>query len=160
AFNGSKNFPPGTLVEWLQKKGLGFGGDTNASTSFSATVYQLDLPTSDEAMVADGLKVMRDVGDGLALRDKAMGSERGGLAGEERERDSAQWRVGRKEIETVFAGSLIPQRIPIGVKAERDKFDGKSIRAFYERFYRPENCTLILVGDLEGRDPTAQITKG
>jgi zinc protease len=159
AFNGSKNFPPGTLVEWLQKKGLGFGGDTNAMTDFGQTIYQLDLPTSDEAMLADGLKVMHDVCDGLLLADKEVNDEKGVIDGEERERDSAQWRVGRKTIELLFAGSRIPQRIPIGLKSERDHFDGKSIRAFYDRCYRPENCTLILVGDLHGRDPTQQIAE-
>jgi zinc protease len=159
AFNGSKAFPPGTLVEWLQKKGLEFGADTNAMTDFGQTIYQLDLPTSDEAMLADGLKVMHDVCDGLLLLDKEVNDEKGVIDGEERERDSAQWRVGRKTIETLFAGSLIPLRIPIGVKSDRDKFDGKSIRAFYDRCYRPENCTLIVVGDLHGRDPTKQIAE-
>src|SRR5262245_36051125 len=77
AFNGSKQFPPDELIKWLQKKGLSFGADTNASTDFSQTIYQLDLPTSDEAMVADGLTVMRDVGDGLLLADKEVNSEKG-----------------------------------------------------------------------------------
>jgi zinc protease len=159
AFNGSKRFPAGKLIEWLQQKGLSFGADTNASTDFSQTIYQLDLPTSDEAMVEDGLTVMRDVGDGLLLADKEVNDEKGVIDGEERERDSAGWRVFVKMLDTVFAGSRVAERIPIGRKSARDVFDGKAIRAFYERFYRPENCTVVLVGDLEGRDPTAQITK-
>jgi zinc protease len=47
AFNGSRHYPAGTLIEWFQKHGMAFGADTNASTSFSETVYQIDLPTSD-----------------------------------------------------------------------------------------------------------------
>jgi len=159
AFNGSKLFPSGQLIEWLQQKGLAFGADTNAMTDFSQTIYQLDLPTSDEAMVADGLSVMRDVGDGLLLADAEVNKERGVIDGEERERDSARWRVFVKTIDAVFGGSRLPVRIPIGVKSARDAFDGKSIRAFYERFYRPENCTVVLVGDFAGRDPTAQVAK-
>ncbi len=157
AFNGSKNFPPGTLVEWLQKHGLGFGGDTNAMTDFSQTIYQLDLPTADEAMVADGLKVMRDVVDGLLLLDEEIGSEKGVIDGEERERESADFRAMRKSLETMFDGTLIPSRMPIGTKAARDAFDSKSMRAFYERWYRPDNCTLLIVGDLGGRDPVPAI---
>src|SRR5262245_25439805 len=37
AFNGSEHFAPGTLVEWFQRHGMGFGGDTNAGTEFSQT---------------------------------------------------------------------------------------------------------------------------
>ncbi len=157
AFNGSKHFAPGTLVEWLQQHGLGFGGDTNAFTSFGQTIYMLDLPTADEAMVADGLRVLRDVTDGLLLLDEEIGSEKGVIDGEERESDSAEFRAMCKTLETVFAGTLIPQRMPIGTKAARDTFESKAMRAFYERWYRPENCTLLVVGDLDGRDPTHQI---
>ena len=157
AFNGSKHFPPGTLVEWLQKHGLGFGGDTNAMTDFSQTIYQLDLPTADEAMVADGLKVMRDVVDGLLLQDAEIDAEKGVIDGEERERESADFRAMRQSLETMFAGTLIPKRLPIGTKAARDAFDRKAMRAFYEKWYRPDACTLLIVGDLGGRDPVPAI---
>src|SRR6185436_498418 len=46
AFNGSVQFPAGTLIEWFQKHGMAFGADTNASTNFSQTVYKLDLPNA------------------------------------------------------------------------------------------------------------------
>src|SRR3954454_6697681 len=39
AFNGSAHYPPGTLVEFFQRMGMSFGGDTNANTSFDRTVY-------------------------------------------------------------------------------------------------------------------------
>ncbi|MSR48042.1 MAG: insulinase family protein [Planctomycetes bacterium] len=158
AFNGSKHFPPGTLVEWLQKHGLGFGGDTNAMTDFSQTVYQLDLPTNDEVMLSDGLRVMRDVVDGLLLQDTEINAEKGVIDGEERERESAQFRAMRHAMEVLFAGTRVPQRMPIGTKAARDAFDSKAMRAFWERWYRPDQCTLLLVGDLRGRDPVPAIT--
>ena len=44
AFNGSKNYPPGTLIEFFQRMGMSFGADTNAFTSFDRTVYMIDLP--------------------------------------------------------------------------------------------------------------------
>ena len=50
AFNGSKNFPAGQLVEYLQRLGMGFGADTNAHTSFKETVYQLELPKGEELL--------------------------------------------------------------------------------------------------------------
>src|SRR6202451_3039415 len=55
AFNGSTHYAPGTLVEKLQRLGMGFGADTNASTSFNRTLYQLELPDTGPATLADGL---------------------------------------------------------------------------------------------------------
>jgi len=55
AFNGSVHFPSANVVEFFQKLGMDFGGDTNASTNFDRTIYQLELPTQarDAARVAD-----------------------------------------------------------------------------------------------------------
>ena len=44
AFNGSTHYAPGTLVEFFQRMGMSFGGDTNADTSFDRTRYLLELP--------------------------------------------------------------------------------------------------------------------
>src|SRR6478672_417066 len=39
AFNGSEHYAPGTLIEFFQKMGMNFGGDTNASTWYRRTLY-------------------------------------------------------------------------------------------------------------------------
>src|SRR5688500_6402305 len=44
AFNGSANFPPGSVVPFFQSLGLAFGRDQNAFTSFDQTTYQLTVP--------------------------------------------------------------------------------------------------------------------
>ena len=44
AFNGTKNFPSGDMVEYFQRLGMAFGADTNAHTGFTETVYKLDMP--------------------------------------------------------------------------------------------------------------------
>ena len=44
AFNGSANIPEGEMIPRLEKFGLAFGADTNASTDFLETTYQLELP--------------------------------------------------------------------------------------------------------------------
>jgi len=60
AFNGSKNFPAGTMVEKFQRLGMGFGADTNAHTSFKETVYKLEVPHVDEKMLTEALQLFRD----------------------------------------------------------------------------------------------------
>src|SRR6266508_709708 len=46
AFNGSANFPPGSVMPFFQSLGLSFGRDQNAFTSFNQTTYTLTLPGS------------------------------------------------------------------------------------------------------------------
>jgi zinc protease len=153
AFNGSRNFPAGTLIEWFQRHGMDFGADTNAHTSFGETVYKLDLPGADEATLHEGLRVLREFADGLVLAQEEIDKEKGVIDGEERERDSAGWRVMVKELEQLFAGTRVAERLPIGEREVRARFTAEGVRAFYERWYRPELMTLVAVGDLGGLDP-------
>ncbi len=155
AFNGSEHFEPGTLVEWFQRHGMEFGADLNAHTGFSETVYQLDLPDSDEGTLDEGLVVLRDFAFGLTLSEEEIEAEKGVIDGEERERDSPGWRVFLAQLEALFGETRLADRLPIGVSAVRAEFDAASVRAFYERWYRPENMTVVLVGDLGKLDPVA-----
>ncbi|MHC4922779.1 MAG: M16 family metallopeptidase [Planctomycetota bacterium] len=153
AFNGTKNFAPGTLIEWFQNNGMSFGADTNAHTSFSETVYKLHLPESDTETLGEGLKVLRDFADGMLLTEEEVQAEKGVIDGEQRERDSAGFRVMEKQLDLVFAGTRLSERLPIGLKEVRDEFTAEIVRGFYERWYRPEHMTLVLVGDIGDLDP-------
>lgn len=67
AFDGSSHFPPGALVEFLQRMGMAVGADVNANTGFDRTVYRLELPRADDAILAEGLRVFGDDAQGLLL---------------------------------------------------------------------------------------------
>lgn len=153
AFNGSRNFPAGTLIEWFQRHGMSFGADTNAHTSFSETVYKLDLPSADPQTIREGLEVLRDFADGLLLAAEEIEREKGVIDGEERERDSAAWRVQVKELDVFFGGTRLAERLPIGKPEVRARFTAEGVRAFYEKWYRPDAMTLVAVGDLGTLDP-------
>ncbi len=153
AFNGSRNFEPGKLIDWFQAHGMDFGADTNAQTAWSWTVYQIDLPNSDEASLREGLRVLRDFADGLLLAPEEIESEKGVIDGEERESDSAGMRLFRRNNEILFAGTRLPVRDPIGVEEIRCAFDAAALRRFYAKWYRPDDMTLLLVGDLGELDP-------
>ena len=60
SFNGSTHYAPGTLVEFFQRMGMSFGGDTNAYTAFDHTVYMLELPDTKDATLDEGLQVFAD----------------------------------------------------------------------------------------------------
>lgn len=157
AFNGSDNFPPGTLIQWLQERGLEFGADSNARTGLSDTVYTFDLPASGEKALREGFQVLSDIAGRLTLSQEEIDAEKGVIDGEERERDSAQFRLLFDTLKEYFAGARIATRLPIGTKAARDAFSAETVRAFYEKWYRADQLTLIVVGDLAGVDPTPLI---
>ena len=51
AFNGSTHVPEGEMVKILERLGLAFGADTNASTGQFFTTYQLDLPKASDDLL-------------------------------------------------------------------------------------------------------------
>ncbi|MAB78878.1 MAG: hypothetical protein CMJ89_05925 [Planctomycetes bacterium] len=157
AFNGSEHFEAGTLVEWFQEHGMTFGADLNAFTSYSQTVYKLDLPRSDGKTLSESLTVLRDWADGLLLEELEVQKEKGVIDGEEAEGDSAGRRLRDRILSVQYEGSRYPSRDPIGVREVRDEFSAAAVRDFYSRWYRPENMTLAIVGDLGELDPTALI---
>jgi zinc protease len=152
AFNGSTHYPPGTLVEYFQRLGMSFGGDTNAYTSFDRTVYKIALPNTRPASVADGLRVFADFAGGLLLKPEMIQKERGIILSEKRDRDSVDYRQFVASFEFLLGDSLFPRRLPIGLKpviegAQRDRFAD-----LYDTWYRPERMVLTVVGDV---DPSA-----
>ncbi len=149
AFNGSDNYPPGTLIEFFQRMGMSFGGDTNAFTSFDRTVYMIDLPDSTDENFAEGLQVFRDYADGMLLLNEEIDRERGIVLSEKRTRDSVEWRSFLAELDFFYGDTRIAHRLPIGTEevlsnAQRDAFVD-----YYQTWYRPERMTLVAVGDFD-----------
>ncbi len=149
AFNGSRAIPEGEMVKILERHGLAFGADTNASTSFEETIYQLNLPKTDEETVDISLQMMRETASELLIEEGAIDRERGVVLSEERARDTPGWQVYKRRLEFQMPGQLPPKRYAIGQveilkTARRDR-----LVAFYDGFYRPERATLVMVGDFD-----------
>jgi zinc protease len=149
AFNGSVHYAPGTLVEFFQRMGMSFGGDTNANTGFDRTVYLLELPDVKPATLHEGLRVFSDYAGGLLLEPKSIEKERGIILSEKRTHDSVGFRSFVAQYEFLLGGSLFPRRIPIGEAnvietAQRDRF-----LEFYNTWYRPELMSVVVVGDID-----------
>jgi zinc protease len=157
AFNGSTHVAEGEFVHRLERLGLRFGADTNAGTEFSQTVYKLDLPESTAASIDEGLFLFREVAGEVSFAPAAIDRERGIIQSEERTRAGPQFRIFVDQMNYLFRGQRLPNRIPIGVpeviaNAQRARF-----AAFYDAYYRPERATLIAVGDFNLDEMEAKI---
>ncbi len=152
AFKGSTNVAEDEMVRILQRKGLAFGPDTNAHTSYRETVYSLDLPQVDADTISTGLKLMRETASELTLDAAAFDRERNVILSEERQRDTPQYRAGMAAMSSLLDGQRVPTRSPIGKIDVIRHAPVDLLRDYYENYYRPDRATLIVVGDV---DPAA-----
>ncbi len=148
AFNGSTNVPEGEMVRLLERKGLAFGADTNASTDFERTTYQLDLPRNDPELLDTALMLMRETASELTFAQSAVERERGVVLSEMRDRNGWQMRAYVDQLNFLFPGARYSTRLPIGVKETLDAATGASLKAFWQRNYVPSKTTVIVIGDL------------
>lgn len=148
AFNGSTNIPEGQLLPMLERLGLAFGADTNATTAVDFTTYKLQLPRTDDATVDTALMVMREMAGNLLFDPAAVDRERGIILSEAQVRNSPQRRQLSDYIEAALPGS----RIGASVRADEERIRNISaadLKAFYHAYYRPERATLVIVGDFD-----------
>ena len=149
AFNGTENYAPGTLIEFFQRMGMSFGGDTNAFTSFDRTVYMIDLPESTDDNMEEGLQVFRDYADGMLLLEEEIDRERGIVLSEKRTRDSVEWRSFLAELDFFYGDTRIANRLPIGTEEVLTNSTRADFVDYYETWYRPEKMTIVAVGDFD-----------
>jgi zinc protease len=149
AFNGSTHYAPGTLVEKLQRLGMGFGADTNASTSFDRTLYQLELPDTAPATLTEGLRILADYGGGLLIEPAMINKERGIILSEKRTRDSVGYRTLVSQLEFMEGGTLVPSRLPIGLQSVIEKSGREPFVEFYNTWYRPDLMAVVVVGEID-----------
>lgn len=152
AFKGSETMPAGDLVQYLERLGMAFGADTNARTSFESTVYQLELPANDAQLVDRSLFVLREKADRLLVSAAELERERGVVLSEKRLRETPQMRAVEKNLAFLYPGTVVPERMPIGLETVISTAPRERLVDFYRTYYTPSRITLVAVGSF---DPAA-----
>ena len=149
AFNGSKHFKGNEMLRWCESVGVKFGTDLNAYTSIDQTVYNIsNVPTTREGIIDSCLLILYDWADGLLLEKEEIEKERGVIHEEWRLRTSAQMRMLERDLPKLYPGSKYGHRMPIGLMEIIDNFEPPFLQAYYEKWYRPDNQAIIVVGDV------------
>jgi zinc protease len=159
AFNGSENFPPGTVIKMFESLGLTFGQHQNAFTSFDQTTYILDLNKTDDATIDTGMKFLSDVAFNLLLDPTEIEEERQVIMNEKRTRLSGRQRVQEYVLKNTAPGSLLGERLPIGVEETILGVKQQDFKDYYGKWYVPTNMTLMVVGDKDADALIADIKK-
>ncbi|MEE4199429.1 MAG: insulinase family protein [Erythrobacter sp.] len=147
AFNGSTGIPEGEMIALLEREGLAFGADTNASTGFETITYKLNLPRNDEALLDTALMLMRETASELTIAEDAVERERGVILAERRDRRNFAQEAREDAMRFVAPGARYIDRLPIGTLDILESADAADLRALYERTYTAPNTLLVVVGD-------------
>ena len=158
AFNGSEHFKGNGIIEFCRSLGVEFGSDLNAYTSIDQTVYRVcDVPTKRATAVDSCLLILKDWSNGLALEPDEIDKERDVVHNEWRLGEGPSQRMITRALPKMYPGSKYGERMPIGLMSVIDSFKPQTLRAYYQKWYRPDNQAIIVVGDVDVDHIEAQI---
>src|SRR3569832_2297276 len=155
AFNGTKHIPEGRVDTMFGVKGVAFGRDQNAETGYFGTTYMLDVPQVDGDKLDLAFAWMRDIADGENLEQATIDRERGVILAED-DRSKGPERDWGERLQKFLSPELrTSTRDPIGTREVLNHANAALLRGFYEKWYRPDNAILVVVGD----EPTEELEK-
>ena len=113
-----------------------------------------DPATSTFDVIRDGiidscLLILHDWANDLTLDPKEIDNERGVIHEEWRSGQGAMMRMYEKTFPIMYAGSKYGHRLPIGTIEVIDNFPHQALRDYYEKWYRPDQQGIIVVGDVD-----------
>jgi zinc protease len=141
-FRGTKNLSTselGTIATAL-------GGQFNAETSEMTTQYQFTVPAADLDAV---LRIESDRMHGVLDLQSQWQNERGAIE-QEVARDEAQ--PGSdffSDASAIAYKGTVYEHPGVGTKAAFDALTGPRLKAFWDRWYAPNNAVLVIAGDVD-----------
>jgi len=149
-FNGTKNFPGKSMLDYLERNGVKFGTDVNAYTGVEQTVYLItNVPTTNPGLVDSCLLVLHDWSSFVSLEEAEIDSERGVILEELRTRENASQRMMQKMLVDFYPNSPYSNRLPGGLPEVVANFEYQTLRDYYHKWYRPDLQGIIIVGDID-----------
>jgi zinc protease len=152
-FNGTSKRTPGEFDRVMEAQ----GGSNNATTSDNVTIYMDWIPRSALDLV---FELEADRLQNLSFDPKVIESERGVVYSERRLRteDSNEGFLAEQVQATAFVAH--PYQFPtIGWPADIQSWKLEDLQRFFKTYYAPNNCTLILVGDVSAEEGFALAKK-
>ena len=139
-FKGTARRGPGEIARTIE----GCGGEINAWTSFDQTVYHVVVASQ---FLAQGLDVLADAITSAAFDPDELRREIEVVCEEiKRSLDSPTRKLSKELFATAFTRHPYGRPV-IGSEESVRSFTREGILRFYRRWYQPENCVLVAVGD-------------
>jgi zinc protease len=143
-FRGTERFP-GNVYDSIVTT---LGADANAYTSLDLTVYHMKFASEDLETVMD---IESDRFRNLKYSKEEFQTESGAIFGEYRKGRTSPWSVAYEAMQNMAFDKHTYKHTTIGF--EKDIKDMPNLYdyslSFYSRYYRPENCVLLIVGAID-----------
>ncbi len=149
AFRATEHFPPGELGRFFASMGTRLGRHHNAATAFDHTRYALVLSDNGEATLERAALCLADFAFQPSLEPTHVDAEREVIIEEIRARADRESRLGDRLLAAVMPGSRVVRRRPLGSEESVRAMGAGDLRRFHARWYRPDNATLMIAGDVE-----------
>src|SRR5687767_8256028 len=157
AFNGTLHFPRQDVGGFMQSLGMRFGAHVNAHTSFDETVYELQIPTNNPALIDRSLLILEDFAHNVTFDPVEINKERGVILEEWRLGLGADERIQDAQFPILLKGSRYAERLPIGRPEIIQNVSHDRLKQFYADWYRPDLMAVVAVGDFNRSTIEAQI---
>ncbi|MDE2970645.1 MAG: insulinase family protein, partial [Chloroflexota bacterium] len=157
AFNGTERFAKQEIVDYLESIGSGFGPDLNGYTSFDETVYFFEIPTGDDEVAETAFQILSDWAYAITFDPEEVDLERDVVLEEWRLSQGWSSRFQNTLLRLIFGSSPYAIRAPIGLPSVVEAATADDLRAFYDRWYRPDLMGVIAVGDFDVEQIEAKI---
>jgi zinc protease len=158
-FRQSKYLGDGEAIPTFQRLGATFGSDTNAQTTPTETVYKIDLPAATPAKVEEAFRLLSGMIREPTLSAADLAKDLPIVLAEKREQGAAAQRVTEESRAVFFAGQPLADRLPIGTEATLKAATSASVKAFHDRWYRPENTVIVVAGDADPKQLALLVEK-
>lgn len=143
-FRGTKNFP-GPVYDRIV---TGLGADANAYTTDDYTAYHLQFAKNDLEKVVE---IESDRFQNLDYSQEAFQTEAGAIYGEYRKSVTQPFFSLEEKLRDTAYDVHTYKHTTMGFEADVKEMPKgyEYSRSFFQRFYRPENTILLVVGDVE-----------
>lgn len=149
AFNGTEDFEKQELIDYLEGIGMQFGPSINAYTSFDETVYMLQVPTENAAVVDTAFQILENWAHRVSFDPEEVDKERGVVIEEWRLGRGADARIFDQQLPVMLKDSRYAERLPIGKPEILRSVPHQRLIDFYRAWYRPDLMAVVAVGDFD-----------